>query len=227
MQFNRVVVTGLGAITPIGNDAPTTWQNLLAGKSGAAPITQFDASKFKTQFACEVKGFNPEEHFDRKEVRRYDRYTQLALVATKEAIADSAVDLEHVDKNEVGVIISAGIGGLETFQEEIMQYDPERGPRFNPFFIPKMISDIAAGLVSIEYGFHGPNYSVASACASSTNAIIDAAIMIRLGKAKMMVAGGSEAAVTVAGIGGFNAMHATTHPRPPLVPSVLAVTALC
>ncbi|MDY3112204.1 MAG: beta-ketoacyl-ACP synthase II [Porphyromonas sp.] len=208
MQFNRVVVTGLGAITPIGNDAPTTWQNLLAGKSGAAPITQFDASKFKTQFACEVKGFNPEEHFDRKEVRRYDRYTQLALVATKEAIADSAVDLEHVDKNEVGVIISAGIGGLETFQEEIMQYDPERGPRFNPFFIPKMISDIAAGLVSIEYGFHGPNYSVASACASSTNAIIDAAIMIRLGKAKMMVTGGSEAAVTVAGIGGFNAMHA-------------------
>ena len=208
MQFNRVVVTGLGAITPIGNDAPTTWQNLLAGKSGAAPITQFDASKFKTQFACEVKGFDPNEHFDRKEVRRYDRYTQLALVATKEAIADSAVDLEHVDKNEVGVIISAGIGGLETFQEEIMQYDPERGPRFNPFFIPKMISDIAAGLVSIEYGFHGPNYSVASACASSTNAIIDAAIMIRLGKAKMMVAGGSEAAVTVAGIGGFNAMHA-------------------
>ncbi|WP_418314154.1 beta-ketoacyl synthase N-terminal-like domain-containing protein, partial [Porphyromonas sp.] len=208
MQFNRVVVTGLGAITPIGNDAPTTWQNMLAGKSGAAPITQFDASKFKTQFACEVKGFDPNEYFDRKEVRRYDRYTQLALVATKEAIADSAVDLEHVDKNEVGVIISAGIGGLETFQEEIMQYDPERGPRFNPFFIPKMISDIAAGLVSIEYGFHGPNYSVASACASSTNAIIDAAIMIRLGKAKMMVAGGSEAAVTVAGIGGFNAMHA-------------------
>ena len=208
MQFKRVVVTGLGAITPIGNDAPTTWQNMLAGKSGAAPITQFDASKFKTQFACEVKGFNPEEHFDRKEVRRYDRYTQLALVATKEAIQDSAIDLDAVDKNEVGVIISAGIGGLETFQEEIMQYDPERGPRFNPFFIPKMISDIAAGLVSIEYGFHGPNYSVASACASSTNAIIDAAIMIRLGKAKMMVAGGSEAAVTVAGIGGFNAMHA-------------------
>ena len=208
MQLKRVVVTGLGAITPIGNDAPTTWQNLLAGKSGAAPITLFDASKFKTQFACEVKGFNPADHFDRKEVRRYDRYTQLALVATKEAIADSAIDLETVDKDQIGVIISAGIGGLETFQEEIMQYDPNRGPSFNPFFIPKMISDIAAGLVSIEYGFHGPNYSVASACASSTNAIIDAAIMIRLGKANVMVAGGSEAAVTAAGIGGFNAMHA-------------------
>lgn len=208
MQLKRVVVTGLGAITPIGNDAPTHWQNLLAGKSGAAPITLFDASKFKTQFACEVKGFNPADHFDRKEVRRYDRYTQLALVATKEAIADSAIDLETVDKDQIGVIISAGIGGLETFQEEIMQYDPNRGPSFNPFFIPKMISDIAAGLVSIEYGFHGPNYSVASACASSTNAIIDAAIMIRLGKANVMVAGGSEAAVTAAGIGGFNAMHA-------------------
>ena len=208
MQLKRVVVTGLGAITPIGNDAPTTWQNLLAGKSGAAPITLFDASKFKTQFACEVKGFNPADHFDRKEVRRYDRYTQLALVATKEAIADSAIDLETVDKDQIGVIISAGIGGLETFQEEIMQYDPNRGPSFNPFFIPKMISDIAAGLVSIEYGFHGPNYSVASACASSTNAIIDAAIMIRLGKANVMVAGGSEAAVTAAGIGGFNALHA-------------------
>ena len=208
MQLKRVVVTGLGAITPIGNDAPTTWQNLLAGKSGAAPITLFDASKFKTQFACEVKGFNPADHFDRKEVRRYDRYTQLALVATKEAIADSAIDLETVDKDQIGVIISAGIGGLETFQEEIMQYDPNRGPSFNPFFIPKMISDIAAGLVSIEYGFHGPNYSVASACASSTNAIIDAAIMIRLGKANVMVAGGREAAVTAAGIGGFNAMHA-------------------
>lgn len=208
MQLKRVVVTGLGAITPIGNDAPTTWQNLLAGKSGAAPITLFDASKFKTQFACEVKGFNPADHFDRKEVRRYDRYTQLALVATKEAIADSAIDLETVDKDQIGVIISAGIGGLETFQEEIMQYDPNRGPSFNPFFIPKMISDIAAGLVSIEYGFHGPNYSVASACASSTNAIIDAAIIIRLGKANVMVAGGSEAAVTAAGIGGFNAMHA-------------------
>lgn len=208
MEFKRVVVTGIGAITPLGNDAQTTWQNLLAGKSGAAPITLFDASKFKTQFACEVKGFNPEEHFDRKEVRRYDRYTQLALVATKEALENSKLDLDTVNKENVGVIISAGIGGLETFQQEVMEYDVEKGPRFNPFFIPKMISDIAAGLVSIQYGFHGPNYSIASACASSTNAIIDAALMIRLGKADVMVAGGSEAAVTVAGIGGFNAMHA-------------------
>lgn len=208
MEFKRVVVTGIGAITPLGNDAQTTWQNLLAGKSGAAPITLFDASKFKTQFACEVKGFTPEEHFDRKEVRRYDRYTQLALVATKEALENSKLDLDTVNKENVGVIISAGIGGLETFQQEVMEYDVEKGPRFNPFFIPKMISDIAAGLVSIQYGFHGPNYSIASACASSTNAIIDAALMIRLGKADVMVAGGSEAAVTVAGIGGFNAMHA-------------------
>lgn len=208
MELKRVVVTGLGALTPIGNTAEETWQSMLAGKSGAAPITRFDASKFKTQFACEVKGFNPEEHFDRKEVRRYDRYTQFALVAAKEALQDAAVDLDTLDKENVGVIISAGIGGLETFEQEVITYDPERGPRFNPFFIPKMISDIAAGLVSITYGFNGPNYSTASACASSTNAIIDAAIMIRLGKANMIVAGGSEAAVTIAGIGGFTAMNA-------------------
>ena len=208
MELKRVVVTGLGALTPIGNTAPETWQNLLQGKSGAAPITLFDASKFPTRFACEVKGFNPDDHFDRKEARRYDRYTQLALVAAKEALEDAKVDLDKLDKENVGVIISAGIGGLNTFEEEIMLYNPERGPRFNPFFIPKMISDIAAGLVSITYGFHGPNYSTASACASSSNAIIDAALMIRLGKASMMVAGGSEAAVTAAGIGGFNAMRA-------------------
>lgn len=208
MELKRVVVTGLGALTPIGNTAPETWQNLLQGKSGAAPITLFDASKFPTRFACEVKGFNPSDHFDRKEARRYDRYTQFALVAAKEALEDAKVDLDKLDKENVGVIISAGIGGLNTFEEEIMQYNPERGPRFNPFFIPKMISDIAAGLVSITYGFHGPNYSTASACASSSNAIIDAALMIRLGKASMMVAGGSEAAVTAAGIGGFNAMRA-------------------
>ncbi len=208
MELKRVVVTGLGALTPIGNTAPETWQNLLQGKSGAAPITLFDASKFPTRFACEVKGFNPGDHFDRKEARRYDRYTQFALVAAKEALEDAKVDLDKLDKENVGVIISAGIGGLNTFEEEIMLYNPERGPRFNPFFIPKMISDIAAGLVSITYGFHGPNYSTASACASSSNAIIDAALMIRLGKASMMVAGGSEAAVTAAGIGGFNAMRA-------------------
>ena len=208
MEFKRVVVTGLGALTPVGNSVSETWESLLQGKSGAGPITLFDASHFKTQFACEVKGFNPNDHFDRKEARRYDRYTQFALVAAKEALEDSGLDLEKTDLERVGVIISAGIGGLETFEQEVMDYSPEKGPRFNPFFIPKMISDIAAGLVSIQYGFNGPNYSVASACASSTNAIIDAAIMIRLGKADVMVAGGSEAAVTVAGIGGFNAMNA-------------------
>jgi beta-ketoacyl-acyl-carrier-protein synthase II len=208
MEFKRVVVTGLGALTPVGNSVSETWESLLQGKSGAGPITLFDASHFKTQFACEVKGFNPNDHFDRKEARRYDRYTQFALVTAKEALEDSALDLEKTDLERVGVIISAGIGGLETFEQEVMDYSPEKGPRFNPFFIPKMISDIAAGLVSIQYGFNGPNYSVASACASSTNAIIDAAIMIRLGKADVMVAGGSEAAVTIAGIGGFNAMNA-------------------
>lgn len=208
MEFKRVVVTGLGALTPVGNSVSETWESLLQGKSGAGPITLFDASNFKTQFACEVKGFNPNDHFDRKEARRYDRYTQFALVTAKEALEDSRLDLEKTDLERVGVIISAGIGGLGTFEQEVMDYSPEKGPRFNPFFIPKMISDIAAGLVSIQYGFNGPNYSVASACASSTNAIIDAAIMIRLGKADVMVAGGSEAAVTVAGIGGFNAMNA-------------------
>ncbi len=208
MEFKRVVVTGLGALTPVGNSVSETWKSLLQGKSGAGPITLFDASHFKTQFACEVKGFNPNDHFDRKEARRYDRYTQFALVTAKEALEDSGLDLEKTDLERVGVIISAGIGGLETFEQEVMDYSPEKGPRFNPFFIPKMISDIAAGLVSIQYGFNGPNYSVASACASSTNAIIDAAIMIRLGKADVMVAGGSEAAVTIAGIGGFNAMNA-------------------
>ena len=208
MEFKRVVVTGLGALTPVGNSVSETWESLLQGKSGAGPITLFDASHFKTQFACEVKGFNPNDHFDRKEARRYDRYTQFALVTAKEALEDSGLDLEKTDLERVGVIISAGIGGLETFEQEVMDYSPEKGPRFDPFFIPKMISDIAAGLVSIQYGFNGPNYSVASACASSTNAIIDAAIMIRLGKADVMVAGGSEAAVTIAGIGGFNAMNA-------------------
>lgn len=208
MDLKRVVVTGIGAVTPVGNNAADTWKSLLEGKSGAAPITAFDASKFKTHFACEVKGFNPEDYFDRKEARRYDRYTQFAMAATDEAILDAGVDLETLDKENVGVIISAGIGGLETLEHELMTYDPERGPRFSPFFIPKMISDIAPGVVSIKYGFHGPNYSIAAACASSTNAIADAAQLIRLGKATMMVAGGSEATVTPAAIGGFNAMNA-------------------
>lgn len=208
MELKRVVVTGLGALTPVGNDANETWDSLLQGKSGAGPITLFDASQFKTTFACEVKNFDPNDHFDRKEARRYDRYTQFALVSAKEALADSGIDLETTNKNRIGVIISSGIGGIQTFEQEVMEYSAERGPKFNPFFIPKMISDIAAGLVSIQYGFHGPNYSVASACASSTNAIIDAAIMIRLGKADVMLAGGSEASVSVAGVGGFNAMNA-------------------
>lgn len=208
MELKRVVVTGLGALTPVGNDANETWDSLLQGKSGAGPITLFDASQFKTTFACEVKNFDPNDHFDRKEARRYDRYTQFALVSAKEALADSGIDLETTNKNRIGVIISSGIGGIQTFEQEVMEYSAERGPKFNPFFIPKMISDIAAGLVSIQYGLHGPNYSVASACASSTNAIIDAAIMIRLGKADVMLAGGSEASVSVAGVGGFNAMNA-------------------
>ncbi len=208
MDLKRVVVTGLGALTPVGNTAAETWKSLLEGKSGAAPITRFDASKFKTQFACEVKGFDPLAHFDRKELRRYDRYSQLAVVAAREAIKDSVQDPETLDKDNVGVIISAGIGGLETLEQEIRAYNEERGPRFSPFFVPKMISDMAAGFVSMEYGFRGPNYSVVSACASSTNAIIDATMLIRLGKASMIVAGGSEAAVTFSAIGGFSSLNA-------------------
>lgn len=180
----------------------------MAGKSGAGPITLFDASKFKTQFACEVKGFDPLQHFDRKEVRKLDRYAQLAQVAADESVKDSGLDLDQLDKNRVGVIVSAGIGGLTTFESEVRDYNPENGPRFNPFFIPKMISDIAAGQISIKYGFHGPNYSIASACASSTNALIDACHLIRLGKANVIIAGGSEASICAAGVGGFNAMNA-------------------
>ena len=198
----------MGALTPVGNTVAETWKSLLEGKSGAAPITRFDASKFKTQFACEVKGFDPLAHFDRKELRRYDRYSQLAVVAAREAIKDSVQDPDTLDKDNVGVIISAGIGGLETLEQEISAYNEERGPRFSPFFVPKMIADMAAGFVSMEYGFRGPNYSVASACASSTNAIIDATMLIRLGKASMIVAGGSEAAVTFSAIGGFSALNA-------------------
>lgn len=208
MELKRAVVTGLGAITPLGLTANETWEAVKSGKSGAGPITLFDASKFKTQFACEVKGYDANNYFDRKELRKYDRFAQFAMIAADEAIENSGVDLEKINKNRVGVIIAAGIGGLNTFEEEVMGYSDERGPRFNPFFIPKMISDIAAGQVSIKYNFHGPNYSTASACASSTNALIDALMLIRLGKADMILAGGSEAAVCRAGVGGFSMMKA-------------------
>ena len=208
MELKRVVVTGLGAITPIGNTAPETWAALLNGVSGAGPITQFDASKFKTQFACEVKGFDASKHFDRKELRKYDRYAQLALVSATEAIEDAALDLEKEDLNRIGVIFAAGIGGIRSFEDEVRDYNEERGPRFSPFFIPKIIADIAAGHISIKYGFRGPNYATVSACASSTNAIADAFNYIRLGKANVIVSGGAEAAVAIVGVGGFNAMNA-------------------
>ncbi|HNX88542.1 MAG TPA: beta-ketoacyl-ACP synthase II [Paludibacteraceae bacterium] len=210
MELKRVVVTGVGAVTPLGLTAAETWQNVLSGKSGAAPITYFDPSKHKTRFACEVKGFDPQKYFDRKEARKMDLYTQYALVATAEAIENSGIDLEAIDKDEVGVVFAAGIGGISTFEQEVGYYysNLEQGPKFNPFFIPKMISDIAAGQISIQYGFHGPNFSTASACASSNNAIIDAFNLIRLGKANIIFAGGAEAAITPAGVGGFNALTA-------------------
>jgi 3-oxoacyl-[acyl-carrier-protein] synthase II len=212
MELKRVVVTGLGAITPLGNNVEETWKNLIAGVSGAAPITHFDTSKFKSQFACEVKGFKAEDFgIDRKEARKMDPYCQYAMVAAKEAIADSAMDLDTIDKDEIGVIFGVGIGGIQTFEEEIGAYGrtgAELGPKFGPFFIPKMISDIAAGQISIQYGFHGPNFATTSACASSTNALADAFNLIRLGKAKAIVAGGAEAAITPGGVGGFNAMKA-------------------
>lgn len=208
MELKRVVVTGLGAISPLGSDLASTWEGMKAGRSGAAPITLWDASKHKTQFACEVKGFDPAEHFDRKEARKFDRYTMFALVSAEEALKDSGLDLESADKNRIGVIFTSGVGGIKTFEDEMLDYNPERGPRFNPFFIPKMIADMAAGHISMAYGFHGPNYATVSACASSTNALIDAFDLIRLGKADMIVTGGAEAAITVAGVGGFNAMNA-------------------
>ena len=210
MELKRVVVTGLGAITPIGNNVEDTWANALAGKSGAGPITLFDASLFKTQFACEVKNYDPLEHFERKEARKYDRYAQLAITAAKEAIEDSGLDLEKENLDRIGVIFSAGIGGIKTFEEEVGNYylNKERGPRFNPFFIPKMIADIATGHISMIYGLRGPNYATVSACASSTNAIADAYNLIRLGKANAFVTGGAEAAITDSGVGGFNAMQA-------------------
>lgn len=209
MQLKRVVVTGLGALTPIGNTVSEYWNGLINGVSGAAPITYFDASKFKTQFACELKNFEVENFMDRKEARKLDRYAQYAMVSSDEAVQDAGFNLETLDKDRIGVIWGSGIGGLETFQIEMLNFAAGDGtPRFNPFFIPKMISDIAAGHISIKYGFRGPNFATVSACASSTNAIIDAFNYIRLGYADAMVTGGSEAAVTIAGIGGFNAMHA-------------------
>ena len=210
MELKRVVVTGLGAVTPLGNSVPEFWENLVKGVSGAAPITRFDTSLFKTQFACEVKGFDPSKYFDRKEARKLDLYAQYAIAAAQEALENSGVDLEAIDKDEVGVIFAAGIGGIGTFEQEIGYYYQhlENGPKFNPFFIPKMIADIAAGQISIMYGFRGPNYSTASACASSTNALIDAFNYIRLGKANMILAGGAEAAITPGGVAGFNALTA-------------------
>ena len=210
MELKRVVVTGLGAVTPVGLSAEETWNNLLAGVSGAAPITLFDSSMYKTQFACEVKGLNINDWIDRKEARKLDRYTQVAMVSAMQAVKDSAMDLETVNKNRIGVIFGVGIGGIKTFEDEVSYnaLHKENGPKFNPFFIPKMISDIAAGQISIHYGFHGPNYATTSACASSTNAIADAFNLIRLGKADVIVSGGAEAAICGCGVGGFNAMHA-------------------
>ena len=210
MELKRVVVTGLGAVTPLGNNAEETWNNLVAGVSGAAPITQFDASKFKTHFACEVKNLKVNDYIDRKEARKMDRYAQLAMISAMQAVQDSGMDLEAEDKNRIGVIFGVGIGGIKTFEEEVGYYalHQENGPKFNPFFIPKMIADIASGLISIQYGFHGPNYTTTSACASSTNALADAFNLIRLGKANVIVSGGAEAAITPGGVGGFNAMHA-------------------
>ncbi|CAM1359072.1 3-oxoacyl-(acyl-carrier-protein) synthase 2 [Tenacibaculum sediminilitoris] len=209
MQLKRVVVTGLGALTPIGNNKEEYWNSLVNGVSGAAPITYFDAAKFKTRFACELKNFNATDFMHRKDARKMDRFTQYAMVASDEAIADADLNLDNVDKLRVGVIWGAGIGGLETFQDEVLNYAKGDGtPKFNPFFIPKMIADIAPGNISIKNGFMGPNYTTVSACASSANAMIDALNYIRLGHCDVVVTGGSEAAVTIAGMGGFNAMHA-------------------
>jgi len=209
MELKRVVVTGLGALTPIGNTKDEFWDALISGKSGAAPITYFDTEKFKTKFACELKNFVATDFLDRKEARKMDRFTQYAMVASDEAIVDAKLDLDKVNKLRVGVIWGAGIGGLETFQNEVLNFAEGDGtPRFNPFFIPKMIADIAPGNISIKHGFMGPNYTTVSACASSANAMIDALNYIRLGHCDVIVTGGSEAAVTIAGMGGFNAMHA-------------------
>ena len=208
-QLKRVVVTGLGALTPIGNNVSEYWTNLLSGQSGAAPITHFDASNFKTRFACEVKNFNVTDYIDRKEARKQDPYTQYAVVSTSEAMKDSNINLDNIDLDRAGVIWGSGIGGIKTFYDEVSAFAKGDGtPRFNPFMIPKMIPDIAAGLIAMKYGFQGPNYATVSACASSSNALIDALTYIRVGYADVIVAGGSEAPVTIAGVGGFNAMHA-------------------
>ena len=210
MELKRVVVTGMGAVTPVGNTPEETWKNLINGVSGAAPITQFDCSLFKTQFACEVKNLDIAQFIDRKEMRKMDRYTQLAMIAADQAVADSGMDLESVDKNEIGVVYGVGIGGIRTFEDEVKYYGAHEGdgPKFNPFFIPKMIADIAAGQISIKYGFHGPNFVTTSACASSSNALGDAFNQIRLGKANAILAGGAESAICACGVGGFNAMKA-------------------
>lgn len=210
MELKRVVVTGLGAVTPLGNTPEETWENMVKGMSGAAPITLFDATNFKTQFACEVKNWNPNGWIDRKDARKMDRYAQLAMASAVQGVKDSGLDLDQVDKNRVGVIYGVGIGGIKTFEEEASYYalNKEKGPRFSPFFIPKMIADIAAGQISIHFGFHGPNFTTTSACASSTNALADAFNLLRLGKADVIVAGGAEAAICECGVGGFNAMKA-------------------
>ncbi len=209
MQLKRVVVTGLGALTPLGNNLNDYWNNLIKGVSGAGPITRFDPEKFKTKFACEIKNYDPLDHFDRKEMRKMDPFTQYAMITSKEAIEDSGLDLDKIDRLKAGVIWGSGIGGIRTFQDEVENFvQGDKNPRFNPFFIPKMISDISAGMISMKYGFHGPNFVTVSACASATNAMIDAMTYIKLGKAKIMITGGSEAAVVEAGMGGFNAMRA-------------------
>ena len=210
MELKRVVVTGLGAVTPLGNNPEETWKAMLEGKSGAVPITYFDTTNFKAKFACEVKNLNVNDYIDRKEARKLDRYTQLALISAIQGVEDCGIDLEKADKNRIGVVYGVGIGGIKTFEEEIGYYalHKEDGPKFNPFFIPKMIADIASGHISIRFGFHGPNFTTTSACASSTNAISQAFNLIRLGKADMIVSGGAEAAITEAGVGGFTAMHA-------------------
>ena len=210
MELKRVVVTGLGAVTPVGNTPEEMWQSLLAGKSGAAPITSFDTTNFKTTFACEVKDLNVTDYIDRKEARKMDRCTQLAMISAMQGVKDSGMDLEKEDKTRIGVVYGIGIGGIKTFQEEVMYYGQhkEDGPKFNPFFIPKMIADIAAGQISMHFGFHGPNYVTTSACASSSHALADAFNLLRLGKADVIVAGGAEAALCDCGVGGFTAMHA-------------------
>ena len=211
MELKRVVVTGLGAISPLGNSVEDTWQKMLAGASGAGPITHFDAQAFKTQFACEVKDFNVADYIDRKEARKMDLYCQYAVAAATQAVEDSGMDMETVDKNRVGVVFGVGIGGMHTFEEEVENWTKTGatlGPKFSPFFVPKMIADICAGHISIKYGFHGPNYITSSACASSSNALADAFNLIRLGKANVIVSGGAEAAIFPSGVGGFTAMHA-------------------